>query len=242
MHNSIYVKIRRQDHPSTKSYWQEFEVPAEAKQNISQLLLKIQTQPITSKKKSTSPVIWQNHCQAGVCGSCGMMINGKARLACQTLVDSLPQPIVLEPLSQFKVIRDLWVDQSQKLSQIENKLKPWSYAEIHPQGLPSKGKFYLNNQKDFSDCVECGICLEVCPNHTSNNEFMGAFGIGKSKDQIHSSRTELQIKTLIDQGGIFDCSHAQNCGKYCPSDLSLDEIISQSKREVQKSVIKKFFD
>ena len=72
----------------------------------------IQKNPINSEGKKVRPVVWECNCLEDVCGTCTMVINGKTRQSCSALIDKLMQPITLQPLSKFPVVRDLAVDRS----------------------------------------------------------------------------------------------------------------------------------
>src|SRR6266567_8813132 len=109
---SVIIKIKRQLTPASKPYWEEFSVPYRPNMNVISALMDIAADPLTRDGKATTPVTYDSSCLEEVCGSCAMLINGKARMACSALVDKLEQPIRLEPLSKFPVIRDLAVDRS----------------------------------------------------------------------------------------------------------------------------------
>jgi len=80
--------------------------------NVISSLMEIATNPVTTGGVTTSPITYDANCLEEVCGSCAMVINGKARMACSALVDQLEQPIRVEPLTKFPVVRDLAVDRS----------------------------------------------------------------------------------------------------------------------------------
>ena len=105
-------KFTRQATPDGKSVVEKFEIPYRANMNITSLLGEIALNPVTADGKATTPVTYDSNCLEEICGSCSMRINGKARMACSALVDKLEQPIKLEPLSKFPVVRDLAVDRS----------------------------------------------------------------------------------------------------------------------------------
>src|SRR3974390_993608 len=107
---TVTFRIKRQDDPQSKAYWEEFEIPWKAGMNVISSLMDIALNPVTRDGKATTPVVYDSTCLEEVCGSCAMLINGRARMACSTLVDHLEQPIKLEPFSKFPIVRDLAVD------------------------------------------------------------------------------------------------------------------------------------
>ena len=109
---SVIIKIKRQPTPTSKPYWEEFSVPYRPNMNVISALMDIAAEPSTRDGKATTPITYDSNCLEEVCGSCAMLINGRARMACSALIDNLEQPIRLEPFSKFPVVRDLAVDRS----------------------------------------------------------------------------------------------------------------------------------
>ena len=109
---SVIIKIKRQNTPTSKAYWEEFSVPHRPNMNVISALMDIAAEPSTRDGKATTPITYDSNCLEEVCGSCAMLINGRARMACSALIDNLEQPIRLEPFSKFPVVRDLAVDRS----------------------------------------------------------------------------------------------------------------------------------
>src|ERR1700758_4673037 len=106
-HKSVIITIKRQDRPTSASYWEEFELAWPRGMNVISSLMEIAANPVTREGKPTTPITYDSNCLEEVCGSCAMLINGRARMACSALLDNLEQPISLEPFSKFPVVRDL---------------------------------------------------------------------------------------------------------------------------------------
>ena len=104
--------ITRQDSPNSAPYEEEFEVPYRPNMNVISALMEIRRNPVNAKGQDTTPVTWDMNCLEEVCGACSMVINGKPRQSCSALIDQLEQPIRLEPMKTFPVVRDLQVDRS----------------------------------------------------------------------------------------------------------------------------------
>ena len=92
--------------------------------NVTSALMEIAANPVTRDGKQTTPITYDSNCLEEICGSCAMLINGKARMACSALLDHLDQPIKLEPFSKFPVVRDLSVDRSVLFENLK-KVKAW---------------------------------------------------------------------------------------------------------------------
>src|SRR6202050_4594184 len=109
---TVLLKIKRQNTPSSASYWEEFELAWHPGMNVISSMMEIARNPVTRSGTATTPITYDSNCLEEVCGSCAMLINGKARMACSALIDNLEKPVRLEPLSKFPLVRDLAVDRS----------------------------------------------------------------------------------------------------------------------------------
>src|SRR5260221_9312976 len=109
---NVILKIKRQSAPGQPAHWEEFSLRWRPSMNIIICLRDIAANPVTRDGKKTTPITYDSNCLEEVCGSCAMLINGRARMACSALVDKLDQPIRLEPFTKFPVVRDLAVDRS----------------------------------------------------------------------------------------------------------------------------------
>jgi succinate dehydrogenase iron-sulfur subunit len=243
---TIRLKIKRQDQPDTKPYWQEFDVPHKPLANVISCLMDIQMHPVTRQGQEVTPVVWECNCLEEVCGSCTMVINGKVRQACTALVDALPQPIVLEPLSKFTAIRDLHVDRSRMFENLK-KVKAW----IHIDGTYDIGEGPVIPEKQrakaylLSECMTCGCCLEACPQFTKDNNFMGASTFSQVRlFNMHPTgamEQDERLETVMGEGGIADCGNAQVCVEVCPKKIPLTESIAEIGRETTLQLLKNLF-
>src|SRR3954454_21652847 len=108
----VLFKIKRQENPKSSPRWEEFELPWHSGMNVISSLMEIARNPVTRDGKVTTPITYDSNCLEEVCGSCAMLINGKARMACSALVENLQQTMKVEPLSKFPLVRDLQVNRS----------------------------------------------------------------------------------------------------------------------------------
>src|ERR1700745_1434683 len=175
MAKNTIIKVKRQDSPNSKPYWDEFELPYKPGRNVISALMEIAANPITRDGKATTPITYDSNCLEEVCGSCAMLINGKARMACSALIDHLEQPIRLEPFSKFPVVRDLAVDRAVLFENLK-AVKAWvpidgtydlgSGPRLSPQ--EQEGAYPL------SRCISCCCCMEACPQFNEDTGFVGA--------------------------------------------------------------------
>ncbi|MFG0290406.1 MAG: 2Fe-2S iron-sulfur cluster-binding protein, partial [Rhodopirellula sp. JB044] len=135
----INVRVRRQDGPGTKPYWELHKVKYEREMNVISVLQRIAAQATTVDGKKVTPVAWDCGCLEEVCGACTMVINGRVRQSCSALVDRLfeenSDEIVLEPMTKFPVLRDLMVDRGRLFEALE-RVEGWvpvdSYYNLGP--------------------------------------------------------------------------------------------------------------
>src|SRR5438445_9103783 len=172
---TVTFKIRRQASPSASSYWEEFSLPWKKQMNVISSLLEIAANPVTRQGKPTTPITYDSNCLEEVCGSCAMLINGRARMACSALVDQLDQPIRLEPFSKFPIVRDLAVDRSVLFENLK-AVKAW--VPIYGSyDLGSGARLFPQQQEEaypLSRCISCCCCVEVCPQFYADTGFVCA--------------------------------------------------------------------
>jgi fumarate reductase iron-sulfur subunit len=174
-------------------------------------------------------------CRMGVCGSCGMMVNGSPKLTCATyLSDYSPKPIRVEPLEHFPVIRDLVVDIGDFLAKLK-KVRPWI---IRDEERPlEEGEFRqtpaeLEAYSSFSQCINCLLCYSACPIAGLDSNFIGPAAIAlaqrynlDSRDQGAHDRMEI----LSQHDGLWGCTFVGECTKVCPKHVDPAGAIQQYK-------------
>src|ERR1700743_774714 len=101
--NQVILRIKRQQSPKEAARWEEFALPGRPSMNVIICLRDIPKNPVPRDGKKTPPISYDSNCLEEICGSCAMLINGKARMACSALVDQLEQPIRIEPRTKFHV-------------------------------------------------------------------------------------------------------------------------------------------
>ena len=242
----VNFKIWRQDSPDHEGRYESFKVPYRKGANVISCLMEIQRNPINAEGKSTTPVIWDCNCLEEVCGSCAMNINGRVRMACSALVDKLPDPITLEPMRKFPLVRDLTVKRDRMFNALK-QVKAW----VKLDGTYNLGTGPRQSQKNqstayvLSTCMSCGSCLEACPQVTLTNNFIGAAAISQARlFNMHPTgklNAEERIRGLMAEGGIQDCGKAQNCVQVCPKEIPLTTSIAAMNREVTKQIVKDIF-
>ena len=243
---TIAIKIKRQADPQSQPFWEDFEVPWRPGMNVISVLMDIAASPVTRDGKATTPITYDSNCLEEVCGSCAMLINGKARMACSALIDQLEQPIKLEPFSKFPVIRDLAVDRSVLF---ENLKTVQAWVPIDGTYALGAGPRIMPEDQDIayplSRCISCCCCMEVCPQFNESTGFVGAAAISQVRlFNLHPTGKALaaeRLSALMGDGGIQECGYAQNCVEICPKDIPLTTSIADVGRQVMKKAIRDFF-
>jgi len=242
----VRLRIRRQATPQDRPHWEEFELGWQAGMNVISSLMEIARNPTTRDGKSTTPITYDANCLEEVCGSCAMLINGKARMACSALVDKLEQPIRLEPLSKFPVVRDLSVDRSVLFENLK-RVKAWVPID-GTYDLGSGPRMTMQQQEQaypLSRCISCCCCMEVCPQFNQHTGFVGAAAISQVRlFNTHPTGAALKrerLAALMGDGGIHECGYAQNCVEACPKDIPLTRSISEVSGAVMKQALLDLF-
>jgi succinate dehydrogenase iron-sulfur subunit len=243
---NVIIRIKRQADPESRSYWEEFELAWKPGMNVTSSLMDIAANPVTREGKRTTPVTYDSNCLEEVCGSCAMLINDRARMACSALVDQLKQPIKLEPFSKFPVIRDLSVDRSVLFENLK-AVKAWVPID-GTYDLGSGPRLSMEDQEQaypLSRCISCCCCMEACPQFNESTGFVGAATISQVRlFNTHPTGKALKrerLAALMGDGGIQECGYAQNCVEVCPKDIPLTRSIAQVGGEVIKQAIGDLF-
>lgn len=238
---TVKVKIKRQENPKAKPYWEEYHVPYRPYLNVILCLREIQKNPKTFDGRPTSPIAWEMSCLEEVCGICTMVINGKVRQACSALIDQTGFEITVEPMTKFPVVRDLIVDRS-FLFETLKRAKAWVPIDgTHALG-PGPRISDEDQQKNYvlSTCFSCGCCLEVCPQVNDHSDFVGAMSISQvALFNSHPSGKSIandRLKSLMAEGGIEDCGNAQNCVKACPKHIPLVTSIAEVNAQISQNI------
>jgi len=243
---SVIIKIKRQDNPNGSSRWEEFELAWKPGMNVISSLMEIAANPVTRDGKTTTPITYDSNCLEEVCGSCAMLINGRARMACSALIDKLEQPIKLEPFSKFPIVRDLAVDRSVLFENLK-AVKAWVPID-GTYDLGSGPRMTAEEQEQaypLSRCISCCCCMEACPQFTEDTGFVGAATISQVRlFNTHPTGASLKherLAALMGDGGIQECGYAQNCVEVCPKDIPLTRSISEVGGDVMKQAIGDLF-
>ncbi|MEP5765066.1 MAG: fumarate reductase iron-sulfur subunit [Halieaceae bacterium] len=179
-------------------------------------------------------------CRAGICGSCGMLINGKPGLACRTLTQNLPQTITLAPLPAFELIADLSVDTGKWMRGMSERLQTWIHDDRDEPDLDAlEQRMEPQLARDIYElerCIECGCCIAACGTAQMRPDFVGAVGLNKiARFQLdpRDQRSDGEFYELVgDDSGVFGCMTLLGCEDSCPKDLPLATQLAWLRRRM----------
>ena len=179
-------------------------------------------------------------CRAGICGSCGMMINGRPTLACRTLTKDLEPEISLAPLPVFELIADLSINTGKWMRDMSERLDAWVHMqkeEIDLSRLEEKMEPELAEKVyELDRCIECGCCIAGCGTVRMREDFVGAVGLNKIarfRLDPRDRRGDKDFYELIgDDDGVFGCLSLLGCHDVCPKNLPLSTQIAFLRRKM----------
>ncbi len=176
-------------------------------------------------------------CRMGICGSCGMNVNGEPVLTCAAYVrDYAPGPVRVEPLANFPVIRDLVVDITDFLDKLEG-IKPWI---IRKEEKPVAAGEYLQTPdelgyyRQFSLCINCLLCYAACPIYGRHDVFMGPAVLALAQRYDLDSRDEgcaERDPVVASRDGLWECTFVGDCSRVCPKHVDPAGAIQESKAQ-----------
>jgi fumarate reductase iron-sulfur subunit len=183
-------------------------------------------------------------CRMGICGSCGMTIDGDPKLACETfLADHHPGPVRVEPLRNFPVIRDLVVELTDFMTKLP-RVMPW-LAGDEPEPAPDAEHLQtpvdLDEYKQYSMCINCMLCYAACPVYGLEQDFLGPALIALAQRYNLDSRdhgADDRLEVLSAPEGIWDCTFVGECSRACPKGVDPAGAIQRYKLTAAKQSLK----
>jgi len=164
-------------------------------------------------------------CRMGVCGSCGMMVNGEPTLTCAAFLSKYaPGPVRVEPLRYFPIVRDLVVDITSFMTKLK-KVKPWIVREDEKplsEGEYRQSPDELDTYKRYSMCINCLLCYSACPVIGLEPSFIGPAATALAQRYNLDSRDQgaaERLSILSQDDGMWQCTFVGECSEVCPKDV-----------------------
>lgn len=243
MADKMKITVMRYRPEQDKEPWdQSFEIEYTHEMSLLEAL-----NLIKDKYEPTLSFRWS--CRMAICGSCGMMVNGKPSLACKTFLrDYAGQEMRIEPLENFPIERDLVVDLSDFIEKLE-RIKPYIIPK-KGEAVPGEQEEYIQTPKQlekyrqFSMCINCGICYAACPQYKINKEFLGPAALTLiyryNEDSRDGGKAE-RMKLINQDTGVWSCSFVGYCSECCPKGVDPASAIQLGKVESAKDYLISMF-
>ncbi len=200
-----------------ESRFMEFSVPYERWTTVLEAILEV-------KKHLDHSVAVRYSCRQATCGSCGMIINGKPRLACFTKISELESDVVtVEPMNNFPIVRDLAV-RFERMFDSHHRIKPYlirdgddeaDYGTRELLQTPEEHERYIQ----FANCIKCGLCNSACPTMATDSSFVGPQALAQAYRYAADSRDkgkDERLRVIDESHGIWRCHFAGSCSQVCP--------------------------
>lgn len=231
--------LRYRPEEEDKPVWQSYYVPFTNDMSVLQGLQYI-------KDELDGSVTFRWSCRMAICGSCGMMINGKPMLSCSTFLrDLLPGPVRVEALAHFPIERDLVVSVGEFVSKLEG-IKP--YIIPKEERALSQGEYLQTPQQleqfeQFSSCINCMLCYAACPQFGLNPDFTGPGVLALlhryNADSRDGGRAE-RMKIVNAEEGVWGCTAVGYCSEVCPKHVDPANAVNQNKVNSAKDFFLRF--
>jgi succinate dehydrogenase / fumarate reductase iron-sulfur subunit len=230
------LKVRRYQPESGEGpYWQEFKVDLDPDLSVLDGLLQV-------RDRQDGTLVVRCSCRAAICGSCGTKINGQSGLACKTQISEAQEgadrrsakgtaPIVVEPMGNMPVVKDLVTDMESTHWEKIRRVTPW----LLPEGAPPEREYIVPPESmiDITQsmaCIQCGACVSSCLSMEADPEFIGPAALAKAYRFVGDPRDAQTKERLYDLAqdphGIYDCTHCFSCVDACPKGVApMDQIM-----------------
>ena len=228
----VFEVLRYNPEKGEKPHLQEFTVHATKGMTVLDGLHWI-------KENLDSTLAWRSSCRMGICGSCGMFINGLPRLACTNQISHLHSDrVVIKPLPNYDIIRDL-VPDLETLFDKHRAVKPYMIRNDQmEQNRPTAEYFQseeeLVNYIQFAYCIKCGCCLSACPTAATSGDYLGPQALTQGWRYLADSRDEgcaEHAKEVYSTHGVYRCHFAGACSQVCPKGVDPGLAIQLAKQD-----------
>jgi succinate dehydrogenase / fumarate reductase iron-sulfur subunit len=192
-------------------------------------------------KDNLDPTLaWRYSCRMGICGSCGMLLNGRPALACNTqILHTADGNLTVGPLPNFEIIRDLVPDLFAMFDK-HRFVKPHIVRKDEAEINDPAGEFYqspeqLENYLQFTYCIKCGCCMGACPTLATDARYLGPMPLTAAQRYNADTRDEGRDERNAATGeaaGVFRCHYAGECSRACPKGVDPGRALQLLKRRL----------
>jgi succinate dehydrogenase / fumarate reductase iron-sulfur subunit len=233
---SVHLRVSRSRQGDGKPHFDRFEVEAEPGATLLDALLSV-------RRLRDASLVVRHSCMHASCGTCGVRVNGREALACDTRVADLPsgRPITVEPLRNQRVVADLATDMVDFYARFEPAGMPLVRAsEACPKAVPPSG---IKAFGRFENCIECGLCLSACPISQADRAYIGPAGLAAAARAGAEPRgVDLgpALALAAEPDSVWRCRDAMACTAVCPSAVEPARALLTLRRHVAWRGLKRF--
>ena len=198
---------------------------------------------VQAESASDLAVRW--NCKAGKCGSCSAEINGNPRLMCMTRCSDIPldEPVTVQPMKAFPVIRDLVSDVSWNYK-VKKRIKPFApRAPDNDDGTWTMHQEDIDRVQEFRKCIECFLCQDVCHvlrEHSKHDEFIGPrYFVYTAALEMHPLDTADRLPEVKEAYGVGYCNITKCCTVVCPEHITITD---NAIIPIKERVVDRFYD
>ena len=238
--NEYMFKILRYDmkEPEIQPYFKSYRIKVISGLTVLMTLLRI-------RDEIDGTLSFRSSCRSAVCGSCAIVINGKIDLACRSQVASFgDKTIVLEPLPNLEIIKDLVVDMTPFWDMYEN-VKPYLIRKSsEPEKEILQGEDERKRIDQYVNCILCASCYGACPVLSRGTDYIGPAAFAKLERFVLDSRDERPLRSLEEinnEKGVWGCDTMLRCIDACPKDVRPADSIIGLRKTLLKYKAKKIF-
>ena len=232
------VRVRRYDPDrGGKPYFQSYEMDTPKGRTVLDVLREIH-----HHKDAT--LSFRCSCNSAICGSCGMRINGQARLACNTQASAMVEEfgeLTIEPLGNLKPVKDLVVDMGPFWGSVMAVRPFLQHKGKEPAGLYPVTKAQMDFTKIARDCIFCGSCVSDCTSLEANPQYLGPAALAKAFKFAGDPRDDTTKERLLNYSkahGIWDCDTCLYCNEVCPMGVKpMDAILHMREMAIEAGLV-----
>lgn len=215
---TIEITVKRQKSQKEAPYIQKFAYNGDGDLTVADWLTEV-----NQKEARTDRIAWECGCLEKKCGACAMLINGSPALACSIFLKDAKKrgQIVLEPFGKFPIVKDLIVDRGAMFQKMK-EMKIWLAEKA-----VSDFSWDRELQYKAGQCLQCGCCLEICPDFPSDGKFAGAAAMVEAYRAIEQNTADEhkeEMRKAYEEKFFSCCGQSFACQSVCPQKLPLDEI------------------
>lgn len=217
--------------PGSKPHLQEYHLEETPRMTLFTALTRIQEEMDPSLN-------FDFVCRSAICGSCGMLVNGRPRLACRTRTAELPKKIALLPLPFFRLVADLSVDTGSWFREMGERVHSWVHTDRPFDSQTQEER--MPNEKaqaiyELDRCIECGCCMAACAAAQMNGNYLGPAGllrVARFLADPRDHRPDGEVYEVVaTEDGVFGCVGFLACEDYCPKGLPFSTQLAYLRRK-----------